>query len=245
MVPENLTSFLLANPSLLRFGDVNTATLGPGSCPVCGNSVQPGNLHICYPAIATQTYGWAGSTVSVSPYLSGTTYAFRSPSTLAVEKREMPVIGYRQWTLTTDWEPEVGRPRIGSIGMATVWEPGVNTATCTFSDNCQLTGLAVPDPMCQCGFYAWSSLHPDAEDANDSVIGAVLAWGRVLHHGSSFALAEGFRAQYVRVLAFLKPKAAGTEDEIAKYANEYGVPVLTRTAMGQYVREFGDHLPDD
>lgn len=169
---------------------------------------------------------------------------------LPVEKRTMPVIGYRAWKTDRRWELGYGhRARLTSTGIVHEWGPGVNEARCGGYVRCHSvplhTNSPIPNEYHQCGLYVVADV-PGVQRhvptlAENHVVGAVLGWGKVVQHGD-----EGWRAQYARVIALMDMKLSEKNDEIAHAISEaYGVPILGRDALERYVSEFGDPVKGD
>ena len=177
---------------------------------------------------------------------------FRPP--LLVEKRTIPVIGYRTWVAEAKYR--LGRGTSWLLKSAGVsnshWEPGVNTAKCDGSPLCRSNAggryyeavgdPSIPNPEHECGFYVLSQLDEIEKHVmkltESHVVGAVMGWGRVIQHGD-----EGWRAGKARIVALLDMKLSKGNDEKAKAVSRtYGVPILDRDVLEAYVGEFGDSI---
>lgn len=194
-------------------------------------------------------------TISLNPYLTsfpfpslnfslyGLTNRTSSPSVdLPVERREMPVIGYRAWYMSKS----KGKIRLRGLNN-NAWEAeGVTEARCTIANPyLELSGTqpphVSPDQNCECGLYVLSNLKDAphwlgrSDWSVDVAIGAVLGWGQVIQHG-----VEGWRAQYARPLAFLNTATFGPQPKLDKLADQIGVPILPREGLEIYVKEFGE-----
>lgn len=154
---------------------------------------------------------------------------------LPIEKREMPVVGYRGWKWQTEFRLGIGtRGHLASHAMGPGWRQATETASCQAGQ----PHLA-PDPNCGCGLYVIADLdeletHVTVE--TNMVVGAVVGWGKVVQHGR-----EGWRAQYARILALLDCKYSEAQLENTRQAaKEYKVPLLERDGLERYVKEWGD-----
>jgi hypothetical protein len=138
--------------------------------------------------------------------------------TLALEE---PIVGYRVWA------PRGDELR-GTTGEA--WPVGDQTARCLEHEE-----HAAPEGDCACGVYA---LHrkPVRVPAG-SVLGAVVAWGRLEVH------MDGFRAAHARPLALAR---AGTDlPRLECLAARYQVPLVELAVLDRYACEFGGRVPPD
>ena len=182
------------------------------------------------PAFSTATvFGWGSS--SFGPYRP-----FAAPVALPVEKREMPVVGFRAWGCSQSFKLGWGRKtRLKSTGVAGEWSPGINTASCNGSTH------TAPDENCACGFYVLTNLDEVENHVgiNDGVVvGAVMGWGKVIQHGT-----EGWRTQYARILGLLDVKFSKQQDKVTRdVAEQYGLEIYGREALETYVKEWGDPL---
>lgn len=184
--------------------------------------------------------------------LAGTRVPSVEPAPLPVEKRSMPVIGYRAWKTDKRWELGYGTMwRLQSTGVTHHWESGINVAKCGGYDKCFALpvhpsgGWPIPNERHQCGLYVVADVsgvqkHLPRLDENH-VVGAALGWGRVVQHGN-----EGWRAQYARVIALMDMKLSEKNDEIANHISQaYGVPIVERSALERLVSEYGDPVKGD
>lgn len=121
--------------------------------------------------------------------------------------------GYRAWTLDDEghlWPAANGnRP----------WDPGVNVARCVGRDH------DAPATNCSCGLYAFHTVHRQLRGSQ--VIGGIAAWGAIEVHR------DGFRAGRARILALASHDLMPARDRraLARAAERYGVPVVTRAAL--------------
>lgn len=171
---------------------------------------------------------------TATPYFGGSLEPPLMPVTLPVEKREMPVVGYRAWGFSSKFRLGEGRNvALKSTGVDHHWRSGDNHATCTASRH------PAPDQNCHCGYYVLANLdevesHKALNDA--TIVGAVMGWGKVVQHGT-----EGWRAEYAKIIALLDCKySKGQLRNTQQAAAAYGVEVKSRDALEHMVREFGD-----
>lgn len=183
-----------------------------------------------HPLVAsTASFGWGYQTfIAPRPYVP--------PAPLPVEKREMPVVGFRAWGCSQSFKLGWGRKsRLKSTGVAGEWSAGVNTAKCIHNSH------VAPDEHCACGFYVLTDLDEVDKHVgmNDGVVvGAVMGWGRVIQHGT-----EGWRTQYARIVGLLDAKFSKQQDKVTReVAQQYDLEVYSRDALETYVREWGDPL---
>lgn len=152
------------------------------------------------------------------------------------------VIGFRQWTVGNDC---LLRP--AGKTDAPPWEPGPQLAQCYVSTLGMRTScVPVVNDDCHCGFYALHNLY-DAEsygglEGGSSVQGIVTAWGRLAVHR------DGFRAQYIELMAIIAPpRVKKGEGRYAMYkavANKYNVPLMEYDRAEAFAEEFGKKVPD-
>jgi hypothetical protein len=108
------------------------------------------------------------------------------------------IVGFRYWKLNTSG--------LQPIVHGTSWKVGVNKAECPYCASLGMFTTTVepprvdhsPDANCTCGFHLRSVPDPvdlghAYADKNHVVLGACLAWGRILMHGTA-----GCRAEYAR-----------------------------------------------
>jgi hypothetical protein len=173
------------------------------------------------------------------------TYTFgdppEPPAPLPVERREMPVVGFRAWAYAETFEIGVGKhvrlqaanPQFGDWGADDL------TATCKGGRD-----HLAPDEHCGCGFYVVrdvAGVEQHNRVTNDTVVGAVMGWGKVVQHGD-----EGWRAQHVRILALMDCKFSRRQyDHTYKAAQQFGLEIKTRPQLEALVREYGDPLPKE
>lgn len=178
---------------------------------------------------------------------------------LEVKERTEPAIGFRAFKVEVD---VIGDIYLKSVARDDVWNlDGVTTAKCDvgYDFGAQLRSAmraagipttpepenkphSVPDENCHCGLYIVSKLEDvpehcstDMSDVADYVVAAVVGWGKVVQHGD-----EGFRAEHARLLAFLRHPMV--EDYVYDRLAEKGYPVLSRSGLEIYAKEFGASL---
>lgn len=101
-------------------------------------------------------------------------------------------IGFRAWGLDFKEDKFILNPQ--SHTQAGAWVlGGVTESTCLAED---AKRRQHPVSNCSCGLHHY--YQPNKMSGN--VVGAVMCWGKITGHGD-----EGFRAQYGRILAVLKP----------------------------------------
>lgn len=175
--------------------------------------------------------GGLGGLYSTAPVDFGQAIA---PPALPVEKREMPVVGYRAWDFSSKFRIGLGRDvALKSTGVDHHWRSGDNHATCNNGRH------SAPDQNCHCGYYVLANLDEVERHRtlNDGVVvGAVMGWGKVVQHGT-----EGWRAEYAKIIALLDCKySKGQLRNTQQAAAAYEVEVKSRDALEATVSEFGD-----
>lgn len=167
-----------------------------------------------------------------------------------------PVIGFRAWRANSV------RPELhSSVAKEIVWpsEEALEARCIDFqfrsmSDDCLLVHDA-PESQCTCGIHAWYELEETTRYAANSktVIGAVIAWGKIVVHTS------GMRAQYMKPIAFTDWLPSRAEDDYLKtigaqlpnisrpkllsaVEEQYGLPVMPAEELETYVENFGSPL---
>lgn len=160
------------------------------------------------------------------------------------------VIGYRTWKLRD------GELMPQNEGLSW-WKLGVNKAACEkhifhesvyceacdSDDECAETkpaDHAVPDPDCQCGYYA---LHDIAglERRVKGLIGAVAAWGKMeVHHA-------GFRAEYAQPIAFAYSDefTLKLHREAGEFARAHGMRYMPKEELEEFAQAFGESVPEE
>jgi hypothetical protein len=189
-----------------------------------------------------------------------------SPKVFQPERRLTPVVGFRSWNAVSSHKLGVGPSwSLLSLNQGIPLKVGRNQAICypapyggrSFS-GAEL-GHISPVADCMCGFYVMNDMDAVPFAANGlpfsmavtiaaptttprqavMVAGAVVGWGRVVQHAD-----EGWRAQYIQVIALLDCKVS---DEHLRITNEiaetYGVPVVGRKALELMAKEYGEALP--
>jgi hypothetical protein len=136
-----------------------------------------------------------------------------------------PLIGYREW----DVLDELGSPRLLSLFRPTEWPyERPLRAQCLRHDRWEWwlreSAHRVPGESCACGVYA--HLEPEFEPAKGiterRVSGIVLGWGRYVL-GTS-----GWRAEYARISALVRPEDPALRLDVYRAAERYDVPILNR-----------------
>lgn len=163
------------------------------------------------------------------------------PVQMDVEQREMPVIGFRGWNFSRQFKLGLGTSvHLGSTGVRHHWKPGVQKAVHEGYE-ADPTHRA-PEQHCSCGFYVLRDVDTVSTHnalGDNLVVGAVMGWGKVVQHGE-----EGWRAEYVRLLALMDCKLSKRQSKnTQEAARAYGVEVKSRSALEALVREYGDPLP--
>lgn len=156
------------------------------------------------------------------------------PTLLIPTKRDMPVIGFRSWTVTTRKKFWGGHGyALKSLAYPGEWKPGITKA------KCPTVSHEAPNEFCSCGLYVLARLKEVTRwGANQTTVtGAVMGWGRVIQHDD-----EGWRAEFARPIAFLDTNTYGDQPDLQDIADQYGVPLLDRKNLELYVKEFGDPL---
>lgn len=168
-------------------------------CPCCqtsGSFMWPEyQIHSEGPALWTPpvksslgvyTFNWDTSMLGVSPW-GGVTTSHQLTTAkpqkrpkLRKSKHAGLIIGFRYW--------DVSAFTLGPLGVTmNPWTRGPNEARCYYGH-----GHKVPNKNCECGLYLRAE--PTPADAGDhSILGACLAWGRILMHGTA-----GARVQHAR-----------------------------------------------
>jgi hypothetical protein len=136
-----------------------------------------------------------------------------------------PLVGYREW----DVIDELGAPRLLSLFRPTEWPYDRPVrAQCLRHDRWEWwlrePAHQIPGTTCACGVYA--HLDPVFEPAKGvterRVSGVVLGWGRYVL-GSS-----GWRAEYARIGALVRPAEPALRLDVYRAAERYRVPILDR-----------------
>lgn len=140
---------------------------------------------------------------------------------LPEDKHQLPVVGWRSWRLRPTPEGVV----LGSLFGVEGWEVGVTQARCRRCPPWLTYQHQVPDGSCQCGLYAYSRPYEAVRHAERHlatvaadcrqlmpVVGAVLAWGRVIQHGGL-----GWRAEHARPIALLRTGHPLLEEAALRY----------------------------
>lgn len=157
------------------------------------------------------------------------------------------VLGFRRFSLE-------GNPYLGSVGVSSTWEPGVNTAACKY-----LSGEIVafrwgpetpqeapqthtaPCHECECGLYAMHSLYHVGQYTirnQETVLGAVLSWGKLESHYA------GFRAEHSQIVLLAPEQRAQPRKILVETAMRYGVKIVPAVALEREAARFGRGMPE-
>lgn len=148
---------------------------------------------------------------------------------------DAPLVGFRRWRVNDD-----GTLRPDAYYSAAAWgdsEEAVAVCRHNLHGQVDLRGVELahdaPAWGCTCGLHAWYAL-PSVPTSYEPgiVIGAVKAWGRVIEHE------RGFRAERMRVLAFLAGRTAW------RAVAHYMVPVLDEDTLVAYAAWCGETIDD-
>jgi hypothetical protein len=165
-----------------------------------------------------------------------------------IKKLDSPLMGVREWNVGKDG-------KLGSTSRGGVWSEGTQKATCkggagfyNYSlDSYDLLGPVPSHPAphkgCGCGLYAFytqDSLIKYGDNFTsriDGVSGVVSAWGKIIR------CEYGFRAEYMRVEAFIMEHAersfwGTTVDFRGAYealAKKYGVPLIKSYEVSAFI----------
>jgi hypothetical protein len=156
------------------------------------------------------------------------------------------VIGFRRWWIGRDLN-------LLPLSAASRWEPGVQVARCSpmFISGYLATrpqDHAAPAINCDCGIYAHHAREAlmdgpwPSYTVGDSwyVEGVIQAWGRLAVH------AEGFRAEFARVVALALPEKYETlRFLVPAVARRYGAVACESAELERIAREFGDPVAAD
>lgn len=169
-----------------------------------------------------------------------------------MERRAGWVAGFRTW----QWTPEDPLTLYSVLTTAPGHEwagwrrDGPTRATCYGKTRCGSTLLlrielgddvlhstAPPQAACRCGLHAWHRLGDCIlyeRGPWHGVTGAVLGWGR------TFIYAEGWRAEFARVIALVQDP----DLPVDALARAYCAAVAGRDAVEAYALEFGERAPE-
>lgn len=146
------------------------------------------------------------------------------------------VIGFRTWRL------EEGVLRPANDGLPP-WTLGVNSASClTEVFGGVERGHEVPDRECECGLYAYHS--PEAAVSryfdDESILGAVTAWGSVMVHR------DGFRAEHAQPVAFAYADEyqLGQHRRAGEFARAHGMRYMPLEELAEFAAGFGSVVPE-
>ena len=155
--------------------------------------------------------------------------------------RQAPVVGWRVWRMRLAG----GGVALEGLRSADRWESGSTHARCRRCPPWMSNLHRVPDPACQCGLYAFSTLDETLQlllrqartlrgcGQPPPVAGAVIGWGRVVQHGR-----HGWRAERARPVALLDTGHPLLEP----LARHHNVPVLPLRGLRLLPLEYGEVL---
>jgi hypothetical protein len=148
------------------------------------------------------------------------------------------VLGFRRWRLDGY--------RLGPVvsHLPAHWNLGPNTATCLRAYFDPSRGAnhehRAPEDDCGCGLYA---MHEPAFEpfGDDTVSGAVLAWGRIEVHLS------GFRAEFAEPVALAYHSGQPREhiEALRSVASEFYIPVVEDGELPALACRLGAPIPHD
>lgn len=172
---------------------------------------------------------------------------FPSPSPSAPEPLlpergwQVPVVGWRTWRV----RGTAGSAVLEGVHSGVDWDPGTTHASCHRCPPWMAKVHPVPAPSCECGLYAFGSpdealrylvMPPDEIDGDGPaplVAGGVIAWGRIVQHGT-----QGWRAQHARPVALLD-----TDHPLLEaLALRHRVPVVSARGLRLLPLEYGEVL---
>lgn len=166
---------------------------------------------------------------------------------LETGERPLPALGYRGFRVETlDYIKDGVRQPFHVLCPLNEGLPGRWVGP-EMKAECYRCGDGCPGDSCHCGLYClyrpdqisgWS-FHLNR--CGHCVVVAVGGFGEVIEHSSP---KEGFRASDLKVLAVLERDGnRAISDPSADVATQLGVPMLKRSALEAYVKEFADPLP--
>jgi hypothetical protein len=132
-----------------------------------------------------------------------------------------PLVGWRAWRSGDG-------TGLRSLTSSAMWPTGKPMRS--YCIRCDLSGHRSPCPGCECGLYVFAG-PSDASvirlSRRTAVYGPVLTWGRTQEHET------GWRSEYARPLALVRPRIlsrrtrARVDGILDRLGREYGVPVLS------------------
>ena len=160
---------------------------------------------------------------------------------------EGEVIGFRSWQLD-------GYKLRSANAWAGHWTIGVNEAVCKYREQYRsAVGLVprevtaqrgshdAPERTCGCGLYAYHEPQLASFPGDESVWGAVKAWGKLeVHHG-------GFRAQYAEpvALAYHQEQSYRHVEKLKAVAGELGLPLVEASDLQQAAAQYGKPVGEE
>jgi hypothetical protein len=155
-----------------------------------------------------------------------------------------PVVGYRSWRVS-----DKSYLLHSAIIHSCTWPTDASLeATCWDTQHRHYANDDIPlvhespHTWCTCGVHGFH----DVEDALDygghsrAVVGAVMAWGKIMVH------TLGFKAQYMRPLAFIEHKSKleriERKDMIEQMVAKYSLPLLPQHDLTDYAYTWGKPL---
>lgn len=160
---------------------------------------------------------------------------------LPAASRPVPVVGWRTWRVRRAGEEAA----LEGLHSSDCWDPGTTHARCRRCPPWMAHLHRVPDPACECGLYAFSTLEEALQllmrhartlrgcGQPPPVAGAVIGWGTVVQHGR-----HGWRAQHARPVALLDT-GYPLLDALARRHN---VPVVPMRGLRLLPLEYGEVL---
>lgn len=140
------------------------------------------------------------------------------------------------------------------LGNQSQWHSGVNRARCRATYNWYPSSFRSPAPPpppaphrapgadCGCGLYGLHDgemLIAKGTNGPADILGAISAWGRLEVH------ADGFRAEYARILMLAYDPAQGiaVEHRVRKTAETFGVPCVSIDDLPSAALELAQPIP--
>lgn len=143
------------------------------------------------------------------------------------------IVGFRQWWITEDM-------RLKSGAVDFLWNRD-NEATCLNA------GHKAPSAGCECGLYALhepSSFWYNKRQYQERPAPGILVSGVITAHGLIEVHAEGFRAQYAKIVALAKGSTRLSAYVISEVAKDYGVSLVDSQELVQIAGEYGQPIPE-
>lgn len=143
------------------------------------------------------------------------------------------IVGFRQWWITEDM-------RLKSGAVDFLWNRD-NEARCLNA------GHEAPCAGCECGLYALhepSSFWYNKRQYQERPAPGILVSGVITAHGLIEVHAEGFRAQYAKIVALAKGSTRLSAYVISEVAKDYGVSLVDSQELVQIAGEYGQPIPE-